>query len=63
MSWGGKRPGAGRPKGPETVRLSFQVSPETRDAARYLRRQGVDVKALVVREIRTAARMKLEGSL
>ena len=63
MSWGGKRPGAGRPKGPETVRITFQVEPETRDAARYLRRQGVDVKGLVVREIRTAARMKIEGSL
>lgn len=63
MNWGGKRPGAGRQKGPRKVRMTFSVEPETRDAAHYLKRQGVDVNALVVREISTAARMKLEGSL
>lgn len=45
MSWGGKRPGAGRKAGKRGERLTLVVSPSSAAQYRRLRANGVSIRA------------------
>ena len=47
LTWGGYRPGAGRPKKEKRVVTSFRVLPETKETFRRLREEGYDVNGLI----------------
>ena len=47
LTWGGARPGAGRPKKEKRVVTSFRVLPETKETFQRLRAEGYDVNGLI----------------
>ncbi len=47
MTWGGERPGAGRPKLEQRVQVTFRVKPRTKEIFQLLRAQNFDVNGFI----------------